>query len=182
MSNFTPTKPVNHSPRRGKAVARPVADLVTKLLDPVIERRAGMTMDLVCAWPEIVGERHAKFSRPEKLNWPRRAHDDDPFEPAVLVLACEQIHVLYLQHDTDALVRRINGYFGFTAIHRIKIVQKPLSKPKETGRKEKPATPSLTGEAQRRLASLLEHIEDEALRQVLKRMGQGVFSARSSDI
>ncbi|MEL7274004.1 MAG: DciA family protein [Pseudomonadota bacterium] len=176
MSNFTPAKPVNHPPRRGKASARPVADLVTKLLDPVIERRAGMTMDLVCAWPEIVGERHAQFSRPEKLNWPRRAQDDDPFEPAVLVLACEQVHVLYLQHDTDALVRRINTYFGFTAVQRIKIVQKPLP---TTTEKKKPAAPSIDGEAETRLAAMLDQIEDEALREALKRMGRGVFSDRS---
>ena len=72
--------------RRG---AQPVSDLVSKLLDPVIERRAGMTTDLIASWEEIVGARHAALSRPEKLNWPRQASDDDPFEPATLVVACD---------------------------------------------------------------------------------------------
>lgn len=176
MSNFTPSKPIAHRARAGKAAAKPVSDLIAKLLDPVIERRAGMTMDLVCAWPEIVGERHAKHSRPEKLNWPRRAHDDDPFEPAVLVLACEQIHAVYLQHDTDTLVRRINAYFGFAAISRIKLVQKPLPK---TTQRPSPEAPSLDGEQAARLHTMLDEIEDEKLREALQRMGRGVFSSSS---
>ncbi|MEL7230857.1 MAG: DUF721 domain-containing protein, partial [Pseudomonadota bacterium] len=67
-------------------------------------------------------------------------------------------------------------YFGFTAVQRIKIVQKPLPTPVE---KEKPSTPSLNGDAETRLAALLDQIEDEALRKALQRMGRGVFSSGS---
>ena len=54
-------------------------------------------------------------------------HEDDPFEPAVLVIACEGVAALHLQHETGEIISRINAFFGFNAIGRIRIVQKPVT-------------------------------------------------------
>src|SRR5438093_11827714 len=67
----------------------PVSDLATEILDPVLRKRAGISIGLVQSWEEIAGPRLASHSRPEKIQWPRRLHEDDPFEPAVLIVACE---------------------------------------------------------------------------------------------
>jgi len=76
--------------KRGKSFdPRSVSEIIGKVLEPVLARRTGMTLDLIKAWPEIVGEEFRETTRPEKINWPRRAHEDDPFKPAVLVVACE---------------------------------------------------------------------------------------------
>lgn len=160
--------------RRG---AQPVSDLVTKLLNPVFERRAGMTMDLIASWGEIVGEQHAAKSRPEKLVWPRQASDDDPFEPATLILACESAHALFLQHDSTAVISRVNTYFGFTAVTRMKIVQKPLVELDFEVAKEKRALPETKRE---RLLDMVEDIEDPKLKEALIKLGEGVFSEGSS--
>ena len=55
-----------------------------------------------------------------------RMHDDDPFEPAVLVVACEGAAALHLQHETGEIISRVNAFLGFSAIGRIRIVQKPV--------------------------------------------------------
>ncbi len=156
--------------------AQPVSDLVSNLLDPIIERRAGMTMDLMAAWSEIAGEKHAAHSRPEKLNWPRQASDDDPFEPATLVIACEGHHALFLQHDTSAIMSSVNTYFGFAAVVHIKIVQKPL--PVREQRKLR-ARADLPVEDRRDLDALLADITDPDLKHALEKMGKAVFSRRS---
>jgi hypothetical protein len=167
--------------RRG---AQPVSDLVSKLLDPVIERRAGMTMDLIASWDEIVGERHAAKSRPDKLNWPRQASDDDPFEPATLVVACEGGHALFLQHDSTEVLASVNDYFGFTAVGKLKLVQKPLATMGRPGRRgqDRQAKPRELADSKRQhLAAVVEDIEDDKLRQALEKLGRGVFSKGSSD-
>ena len=156
--------------------ATPVGDLVSRLLNPVIERRAGMTMDMIQSWVEIVGETHAKHSRPEKLNWPRQASDDDPFEPATLVVACEGSHALFFQHDSSAIIERINTYFGFSAVNKLKLHQQPLAPLKS---KQPLQTREVSPEKQKRLTSLLETIEDPDLRNALEKMGKGVFSEGS---
>lgn len=161
--------------RRGP---RPVADFVSKLLDPVIERRAGMTMDIVASWEEIVGEHHSKHSRPERLDWPRRAHEEEPFQPAMLVVACAGPQAVFVQSDSDTIIARVNAYFGFAAVARLKIVQKPLAKIVEKSRKPAPSLPSSQKE---RLSRLLATIEDQDLRAALVRMGTGVFSEGSGD-
>ncbi len=60
----------------------PVSDLASAIIDPVLRKRTGVSVGLVQSWDEIVGPRLAAHSRPEKIVWPRRPHEDDPFEPA----------------------------------------------------------------------------------------------------
>ncbi|MEP6567358.1 MAG: DciA family protein, partial [Mesorhizobium sp.] len=55
-----------------------VSDLATAILDPVLRKRAGISIGLVQSWEEIAGPRLAGHSRPEKIQWPRRMHEDDP--------------------------------------------------------------------------------------------------------
>lgn len=161
--------------RRG---AQPLSDLVSDLLDPVIERRAGMTMDLLGSWTEIAGEDHARQSRPEKLLWPRRATQEDPFEPATLVVACESGHALFLQHDSSTIVDRINDYFGFAAVVRLKLVQKPVPNA-DLPRKLR------SGERLSRVPAdvgrLLREIDDPDLKRSLENLGRGVFRESTSD-
>jgi hypothetical protein len=159
-----------------KRGATPVGDLVSRLLNPVIERRAGMTMDMIQSWVEIVGETHAKHSRPEKLNWPRQASDDDPFEPATLVVACEGSHALFFQHDSSAIIERINTYFGFAAVNKLKLHQQPLA---PIGNKKPLQAREVSSEKQARLNELLETVDDPELRNALEKMGKGVFSEGS---
>jgi len=159
-----------------KRGALPVADLVSKLLDPVIERRAGMTLDLIASWTEIVGEHHASRSRPEKLHWPRQISDDNPFEPATLIVACEGGHALYLQHDTGTVIERINSYFGFAAVAKLKLVQKPL--PVREQRRRQTRKPVEDAHRQK-VSEILDSMEEGPIKDALQRMGEAVFSKGS---
>ncbi|MCT7373545.1 DUF721 domain-containing protein [Chelativorans salis] len=157
----------------------PVSDLATALLDPVLRRRAGLSIDLVQSWPEIVGERLASRTRPEKIAWPRRAHEDDPFEPATLIIACSGPAALHVQHETSEIIGRTNAFLGFGAIGRIKIVQKMISMPRN---EKRPAPRPLSEPERRRLASLTVHIEDDGLRASLERLGANVMAARKKPL
>lgn len=160
-------------PRSGNPV--PVSDLASELLDPVLRRRAGLSIDLVQSWPEIVGERLSASTRPEKIAWPRRLTEDDPFAPATLVIACEGSAALHVQHQTSEIIARANAFLGFVAIGRVKIVQKPVSATRPDSR---PRLRNLTGTERSRLARLTDGIEDEGLRESLKRLGESVIGTR----
>ena len=157
--------------------ARPVSDYVSRLLDPVIERRAGMSMDLKTSWVDIVGEDYAAYCRPEKCNWPKKADVDDSFQPATLVLACEEGHAIYLQHDTGLIIERVNGFFGFHAVDRIKFVQKPLNQPSK--REKQRMTEPLEAEGLSALKKSISGVEDDKIRDALERLGKNIFSKRS---
>ncbi len=155
----------------------PVSDLATEILDPVMRRRAGVSIGLVQSWDEIVGPRLAGRTRPEKIQWPRRLSDEDPFEPAVLVIACEGAAALHLQHETAEVIGRVNAYLGFPAVGRIRIVQKPVHRPAENPR---PRPRALTAPEKARLSSTVSGIEDDDLRQALERLGASILGSRGS--
>jgi len=171
MSGDTPS---NTKKTRGKKSGpRSVADIIGTVMEPVLARRTGMTLDLIKAWPELVSEEFAKTTRPEKIDWPRRAHEDDPFEPATLIVACESASALFFQHEQTSILERVNMFFGFQAIKRIRIVQKPVLQAVDN---KKTPVKALSQEEQIRLQTLVENIDDPELKQILKNLGAGILS------
>lgn len=151
----------------------PVSDLATAILDPVLRRRAGISIGLVQNWDEIVGQNLAGVTRPERVVWPKRRSDDDPFEPATLVVCCSGLNALHLQHQTGEVIDRVNAYLGFAAIGRMRIVQKPVGEAKP-----KPLPPRELSLAEaKRIEGITAEIEDDDLREALSRLGRSVVGS-----
>lgn len=153
-------------------MAKSAASLVQAVLDPVLAKRAGLSLALVDAWPEIAGAQVADASCPLKINWPRRAHQDDPFQPGVLVVAAEAMAAVHIQHQSGEIVQRINSFMGFEAVCRIKLVQKTVAPAPTVRKKPRP----LTAEEQDRIDAAAADLEDEGLRESVRRLGQSVIA------
>ena len=173
----------NNRSKRGKTSGnvtgmRSIATHLSKVMQPVLARRTGMTLDLITAWPELVGETFSTTTLPEKIDWPRRAHEDDPFQPATLVVACDGSAALFFQHEMSLVLERVNQFFGFEAIRRIRIIQKPVvtSKPRQVKKLQQ-----MTKEETARLAEILAGVEDPDLRQILEKFGEGVVTRQTKD-
>ena len=153
--------------------AKSVTELLGKVLEPVLARRTGMRLDLVRAWSELAGHEFAKTTRPEKIEWPRRRNEDDPFEPATLIVACEPAAALFFQHEQSMVIDRVNLFFGFQAIKRIKIMQKPVLPIDGAG----PVQPEskLARHDEAKLSQLIADIDDPELKETLKKLGSGVL-------
>ena len=153
----------------------PVSDLAGEILDPILRKRAGISIGLVQSWDEIAGPRLASHTRPEKIVWPRRMHEDDPFQPATLIMACEGFAALRVQHETGEIIDRINAFLGFNAIGRIKIVQKPVhTEPVRA----KPRPRKLSADEEGRIAGVVSGVEDEGLRGSLERLGRTIIGSK----
>ncbi len=160
--------------KRSSFNAVPVSELVARVVDPVLAKRAGMTTGLLQAWDEIVGDRIASCTRPERIRWARRATAEDPFEPATLIVACEGPAALIVQHMTDRIVDRVNAYLGFAAIGRVRIVQKPVT-PQE---RRPPPRRALRPEEKQHVSARVAAVDDDGLREALARLGESVLAAR----
>ncbi|BDA83116.1 hypothetical protein Sa4125_06580 [Aureimonas sp. SA4125] len=158
--------------RRG---ARPVGDLVSQLLDPVLARKAGMTTGLIAAWSELVGTKLDGVCRPDKLVWPPRLHEADAFKPATLVVACEGASVLRLQHQTSEVIARVNAFFGYPAIDRLKIVQRSVRTQRPDRR---PVLRTLKPSELSDIAEMTDRIEDPRLKAALAAFGAGILQRR----
>lgn len=150
-----------------------LGEVVTGLMSPIVARRAAMSSELLAAWPELAGPGYAHTTRPERIRWPRRIGDEDPFEPGVLVVACDGGSAIRLQHEAGLIVERINVFLGFPAIARLKIVQKPVRRV-SSGQARR--YPQLGPGERMQLKKMLENVGDPELRTRLERLGRGVFS------
>ncbi|NBN64404.1 DUF721 domain-containing protein [Microvirga tunisiensis] len=163
----------NRGPSGG--ASRPLADLIGKAMQPAFRKRGFATADLVASWPDIVGERYGERVRPERLLWPRPVERDGEAlpEPATLVVNTDGATALMLTHELPQVIARINAYFGWAAIGRIRIVQKPVTVPV---RRRRPEIRPLTGDEQAELDRKLAGVEHEGLRKALEKLGSQVIA------
>ena len=172
-----PTAELVPAPRRRRG-ARPVADLVDAALKPAAKKRGFASTDLFRHWDEIVGPMFATVTRPERLSWPRRLDDggEPGFEPATLTVRCEGGRAILLQHEAPTIVERINAVFGFPAVARIKIVQRPIHRPQVA---RAPRLAPLSAAQEAHVAEITAEIEDEGLRRALVDLGRAVLGTRT---
>ncbi len=136
--------------------------------------------ELLARWPEIVGADLAEVSAPERIKWPRR-HDGRPDrgQPGggTLVVRVAEGRGLELHYLSPRIIERINGFYGYTAIAGLKLLQGKLPKANARLLRRKPDPASLAKVEQR-----LHAIGDEQLRRSLKRLGEGVLSQSQSGV
>jgi len=153
-----------------------LADLVGKAMTPACRKRGFASVDIVTAWPDIVGERYGTRVLPDKLIWPRQPELSDPEkppQPATLVVHTDGATAMMLSHDSAQVIERINTFYGWAAIGRIKILQKPV-RTKQT-EQPKPLR-SLTEREEEKLDKSLEGVENDRLREALKKLGAQVIA------
>ncbi|MET3589372.1 hypothetical protein ABID23_000449 [Bartonella silvatica] len=153
-----------------------LSEKVSKILDPVLRKRTGFNVALIEYWPQIVGFDMSEHTMPLKIIWKQSTHPDEAFQPATLVVACEGAVVLKLMHEKDEILHRINVFFGYIAIDRIKIEQRSISVlPKHPPLRSEPAEKD-----KERLKKMLKELENEDLRQSLYQLGCCIFSEKNN--
>ena len=147
------------------------------MLGPAAKKRGFASTDLFAHWADVVGAAYADVTRPERLSWPRRLDDggEPAFEPATLIVRCEGARALLFQHDAPRILERINAHFGFLAVARLKIVQKPIAR---LGPDRPPRPRPLGAAEEARVADLTAGIADDGLRAALARLGRAVAAQR----
>ncbi|WP_306140954.1 DUF721 domain-containing protein [Roseibium sp. MMSF_3412] len=161
--------------------AKLLADLVGKAMTPACRKRGFASVDIVAAWADIVGERYGARVQPDKLVWPRQPELTDPEtppQPATLVVHTDGATALLLSHESAQVIERINTFYGWAAIGRIKILQKPVKMKTATERKQ---LRSLTDKEEKKLDRQLEGVHNARLREALKKLGAQVIAKHDDE-
>lgn len=151
--------------------ARKLAEFVNGAIDPVVAKRGFATADLIASWEDIVGQRHAGATAPEKIVWPKRP--DERAGQGVLVLRVDGPRAVLVQHELGQIVERVNAFFGYAAIGSARIVQGPVAAraPART-----PQTAQLDAGQESALAAVLSAVDGDGLKAALDRLGRGVLT------
>nr|WP_231626276.1 DUF721 domain-containing protein [Novosphingobium sp. AAP83] len=152
-------------PRGGEA--RQIADLMPAIGRTAFRRFGFVQSSVVTRWPEIVGERHARHCMPESIRFPPGEKAD-----GILQLVVTPAHATIIQHVVPEIMDRVNRFFGYRAVARVKIRQGVVQAPKA---KEAPRTapPSLKP-IPFELGDSLRDIGDPELRTVLESLARSL--------
>jgi hypothetical protein len=113
-------------PRGGPA--KPVADLVPQIGRAAFRRFGFIQASVVTRWPEIVGPHHAKVCMPEAIRFP-------PGEKSggILQLLVLPAHAPLIQHVVPEIMERVNRFFGYKAVAKVKLRQGAVQPPRAEG-------------------------------------------------
>ena len=151
-------------PRGGPAKA--VAELVPQIGRAAFRRFGFVQSSVVTRWPEIVGPRHAQVCMPEAIRFP-------PGEKSggILQLVVLPAHAPLIQHVIPEIIERVNRFFGYKAVARVKMRQGEVKPPRAEG--PRTAAPSLKP-IPLELGDSLRDIGDPELRAVLESLARSV--------
>ncbi len=119
---------------------------------------------LVVDWPAIVGSAVASHTLPVRIKFPPK----ERAEGALVVKVDSGAFALEMQHLEPLILERINGYFGWKAVARLKLVQGPLPEPPKRAK----AASAAPGRLSQDISARLDAVEDPDLREALARLGR----------
>ncbi|MBO9500017.1 MAG: DUF721 domain-containing protein [Novosphingobium sp.] len=167
-SDASPKKPVKARPyeRPRGGPAKPVAELVPQIGRAAFRRFGFVQSSVVTRWPEIVGERHAQVCMPEAIRFP-------PGEKSggILQLVVLPAHAPLIQHVIPEIVERVNRFFGYSAVSKVKLRQGAVKPPHAEGARQAP--PSLKP-IPLELGDSLRDVGDPELRAVLESLARSL--------
>jgi hypothetical protein len=141
---------------------RRLPDLLGRVLDPASRRRGLAEARVLTDWPSIVGEVLAARCQPVKLTGNGRGHG------GILHIHVAGSAALELQHSEPQLLERINSYFGYPAVARLRLIRAPLALPR---RARAAAAPPLDAAARAEIEAVVQPVADDALRAALTGLG-----------
>jgi hypothetical protein len=161
-----PGKSVRRYERPRGSGVRAIADLMPDVGRTAFRKFGFVQSSVVTRWPEIVGANHARVCSPEAIRFA-------PGEKSggILELVVIPAHAPLISHVIPEIIERVNRFFGYNAIARVKLRQgavKPLSA------QARPAAPPSLRPIPIELGESLRDIGDPELRAVLESLARSL--------
>ncbi|MGB3738401.1 MAG: DciA family protein [Pontixanthobacter sp.] len=151
-------------PRGGPA--KPISDLMPQIGRTAFRRFGFVQSSVVTRWPEIVGAHHARVCVPEAIRFPPGEKED-----GILQLVVLPAHAPLIQHVIPEIMDRVNRFFGYQAVARVKMRQGEVKPPPAERRAVAP--PSLKP-IPVELGDSLRDVGDPELRTVLESLARSL--------
>ncbi|MGB3810280.1 MAG: DciA family protein [Parvibaculum sp.] len=151
----------------------PIGARVAQVTQDVFRKRGFAEGHILAHWPEIAGADISVFSAPERLVYPRRSSGSRELQVgATLAVRVDGPIALEIKHLEPQIIERINSYYGYQAVARLKLIQGPL--PMRPKPRRRPIRP-LGAEERSELVQSLAPIAEPTLKTALERLGERIL-------
>jgi hypothetical protein len=161
------SKPATPWQRPRGAGVRAIGELTPAIGRTAFRRFGFVQSSVVTRWGEIVGPIHAVHCAPESIRFPPGEKAD-----GILQLVVSPGHAPLIQHVTEEIIERVNRFFGYRAVARVKIRQGEVQQAGGTNTPVR-AAPSLRP-IPMELGDSLRDIGDPELRTVLESLARSM--------
>lgn len=144
------------------------ARLFGKVLSPALRRRGFAETEVVERWREIIGDDLAGVCVPEKLSFAR-----NQAAGGTLHLRAAGAAGLRLQHLMPQIIDRVNSFYGYRAVGRVRLLQAPLP-PEPRPLHRRPPSRPVSDEERRELAAMTADVSNDRLRHALRGLGEAM--------
>ena len=153
--------------------ARPISELMPEIGRTAFRKFGFVQSSVVTRWPEIVGERHARVCMPEAIRFPPGEKSE-----GILQLLVVPAHAPMISHVIPEIIERVNRFFGYNAVSRVKLRQGAVQPP---AAKERPTAPPSLRPIPFELGDSLRDIGDPELRTVLESLARSLGTAAEDE-
>lgn len=164
-----------------RALGNALGQFLPKVTKKAFEKYGFATASLATDWAMIVGDDLAAKATPERISWPRLRHgtEDDPQtgcgrKGATLVLRVRPAFAIEVQYAVGAIADRVNSYFGYRAIEKIRIHQGEFASQPADAARPRDKRPACSQNPAAATASLVSDVSNDRLKSALERLASNV--------
>ncbi len=157
----------------------------SKDIEPMLKKLLGQNgftnIDIVKNWESIVGEELSAHTLPQKIEFKKDKRTDG----TLYLMTNSGAYALEIQHKSNIIIEKINTYFGYRAVEKIKIIQNQSdvfeTKPDDVNIADIEKKKLVTQDEQNYIDSITQDITDEQLKVRLKRLAQTIIVSRKKE-
>jgi len=153
-----------------------IAGALPKVTDKAFQRKFVALGKLVTRWQDIMGAEWASQAQPLKIRYRKPRRKGDPAEAILDIGACSAQASLMVMRK-GLILARINHIFGETLVTDIRFVHQA---PEAPHRHKAPPERTLNVRQKKSLSDMLNHIEDEEIKNRLLSMGTALLKEDQS--
>lgn len=140
----------------------------------ILGKNGFVETDIISNWSEIVGDKLAQFSFPQKIDFPRNKKNNGCLHLTVPSGA----FAVEIQHREKYILDKINTYFGYNAVSSLRIIQNnEMCLDDYRLKKNKLKNlPQLNETEKAEIKSLSDDINNQNLKEILIKLGHSIYA------
>ena len=146
---------------------------VSALASKLLGKSGLIEMNILTSWKSIVGEELAQYTLPQKIDFKKDARDNG----TLYLLTQSGAFALEIGHKTPIILEKINTFFGYNAVSKIKIIQSEnfVLENKEIKFADIEDKKLVSKEEKNYIQEITEDIKNQYLKERLRSLGESII-------